>query len=115
MDAQSPEGFAAQEEAGYLVAFDTTLTRELELEGLARDLVRGVQDARKKAGFEVQDRIALHLDLQGDAREAAEAWQEYLMSETLAETLVFAAADGFEADVEGGKAYLERLETVSHN
>ncbi|MBZ9751157.1 isoleucine--tRNA ligase [Deinococcus sp. HMF7604] len=115
VDAKSPEGFAAQEEAGYLVAFDTTLTRELELEGLARDLVRGVQDARKKAGFEVQDRIALHLDLTGTAREAAEAWQEYLMSETLAETLVFGVADGFAAEVEGGTAYLEKLEVVSHN
>ncbi|MFC4636790.1 isoleucine--tRNA ligase [Deinococcus hohokamensis] len=110
VDAKSPEGFAAQEEAGYLVAFDTTLTRELELEGLARDLVRGVQDGRKKAGFEVSDRISLHLDLSGDAREAAEVWQEYLMSETLAETLVFGAAEGFVADVEGGAAYLERLE-----
>jgi isoleucyl-tRNA synthetase len=110
VDAQSPEGYAAQEEAGYLVAFDTTLTRELELEGLARDLVRGIQDGRKRAGFEVQDRITLHLDLQGDARAAAEAWQEYLMSETLAETLVFGEASGFRAEVEGGAAYLERLE-----
>ncbi|ACO46072.1 isoleucine--tRNA ligase [Deinococcus deserti] len=110
VDARSPEGFAAQEEAGYLVAFDTQLTRELELEGLARDLVRGIQDGRKKAGFEVSDRITLHLDLTGDAREAAEAWQEYLMSETLTESLVFGAAEGFAAEVEGGTAYLERLE-----
>ncbi|MCD0174843.1 isoleucine--tRNA ligase [Deinococcus sp. 14RED07] len=115
IDLQVPDGYKAEYDNGILVAFDTTLTRELELEGLARDLVRGVQDARKKAGFEVQDRIALHLDLSGDAREAAEVWQEYLSSETLAETLVFGAGGGFEADVEGGKAYLERLETVSHN
>ncbi|WP_425147426.1 isoleucine--tRNA ligase [Deinococcus sp.] len=115
VDAKSPEGFAALEEAGYLVAFDTALTRELVLEGLARDLVRGIQDGRKKAGFEVQDRITLHLDLQGDAREAAEAWQEYLMSETLAESLEFGTAAGFEAELEGGKAYLERVEAVSHN
>ena len=98
------------EEAGYLVAFDTQLTRELELEGLARDLVRGIQDGRKKAGFEVQDRITLHLELSGDARAAAEAWQDYLKSETLAETLVFGAASGFAAQVEGGAAYLEKLE-----
>ena len=98
------------EEAGYLVAFDTTLTRELELEGLARDLVRGIQDGRKKAGFEVSDRITLHLELSGDAREAAEAWQEYLMSETLDETLSFGRARGFAAEVEGGTAYLEKLE-----
>ncbi|MFD1730439.1 class I tRNA ligase family protein [Deinococcus malanensis] len=110
VDARSPEGFAAQEEAGYLVAFDTQLTRELELEGLARDLVRGIQDGRKKAGFEVSDRITLHLDLTGDTREAAEVWQEYLMSETLTEALVFGVAEGFAAEVEGGTAYLERLD-----
>lgn len=110
VDARSPEGMAAQEEAGYLVAFDTTLTRELELEGLARDLVRGIQDGRKKADFQVSDRITLHLDLTGDAREAAEVWQEYLMSETLAETLVFGRSDDFAADVEGGTAFLARVE-----
>ena len=115
VDARSPEGFAAMEEAGYLVAFDTTLTHELRLEGLARDLVRGIQDGRKKAGFEVQDRITLHLDLTGEAREAAEAWQEYLMSETLAEDLRFGTASGFEAELEGGKAYLEKVEVSSHN
>ena len=115
VDARSPEGFAAMEEAGYLVAFDTTLTYELRLEGLARDLVRGIQDGRKKAGFEVQDRITLHFDLTGEAREAAEAWQEYLMSETLAEDLRFGTASGFEAELEGGKAYLEKVEVSSHN
>ncbi|THF88338.1 isoleucine--tRNA ligase [Deinococcus sp. KSM4-11] len=110
VDAKSPDGYAAMEEAGYLVAFDTTLTRELELEGLARDLVRGVQEGRKQAGFQVSDRITLHLDVTGDALAAAEAWQEYLMSETLAETLVFGTADGHRAEVEGGAAYLERVE-----
>lgn len=110
VDAKSPEGYAAMEEAGYLVAFDTTLTRELELEGLARDLVRGIQDARKQAGFEVSDRITVHLQLEGDARAAAEAWQKYLMSETLAESLIFGEATGYKAEVEGGVAYLEKLE-----
>ncbi len=110
VDAMSPEGFAAQEEEGYLVAFDTQLTHELVLEGLSRDLVRGIQDGRKRAGFDVSDRITLHLDLSGQAREAAEAWQDYLMSETLAESLVFGAAEGFKVEVEGGNAYLEKLE-----
>ncbi|WP_407570618.1 isoleucine--tRNA ligase [Deinococcus altitudinis] len=115
VDAKSPEGFAAMEEAGYLVAFDTTLTHELKLEGLARDLVRGIQDGRKKAGFEVQDRITLHLELEGDALEAATVWEEYLKSETLAEALVFGTASGYEAELEGGRAYLEKIELISHN
>lgn len=113
VDAQSPEGYAASEENGYLVAFDITLTHELELEGLARDLVRGIQDGRKKAGFEVSDRIRLTLHLEGMAREAAEAWRESLMNETLATELVLVETaeghEGFATEIEGGTAYLVKL------
>ncbi|THF68666.1 isoleucine--tRNA ligase [Deinococcus sp. Arct2-2] len=108
VDARSPEGVAAAESDGYLVAFDTALTRELVLEGLARNLVRGVQEARKAAGFQVQDRIALALALDGDARDAAEAWQDFIAGETLATSLSYGVAEGFEAEVEGGKAYLTK-------
>ncbi|WP_027460296.1 isoleucine--tRNA ligase [Deinococcus murrayi] len=109
VDAKAPEGVAAAEDAGFLVAFDTTLTRELVLEGLARDLVRGIQEARKAAGFEVQDRIRLALALEGDAREAAEVWRDFIAGEVLAEELTFGAGEGgFAAEVEGGTAYLTR-------
>ncbi|MDO9396298.1 MAG: isoleucine--tRNA ligase [Herbiconiux sp.] len=47
--------------AGGFVLLDTTMTPELEGEGLARDVIRAVQDARKSAGFDVSDRIALDL------------------------------------------------------
>ena len=40
---------------------DTTTTPELEAEGLARDVIRAVQDTRKAAGFDVSDRIRLRL------------------------------------------------------
>ncbi|ADV67458.1 isoleucine--tRNA ligase [Deinococcus maricopensis] len=109
VDASAPEGLAAAEDGGFLVAFDTQLTRELVLEGLARDVVRGVQEARKAAGFEVQDRIRVAFDLSGDAREAAEAWQAYIAEETLAEAVSFEAGDGFEATVEGGRVFLTRV------
>lgn len=114
VDAQSPAGLAAAEDAGYLVAFDTALTRDLVLEGLARDLVRGVQDARKRAGFEVSDRISLTLSLDGDAREAAQAWRDLIAAETLAQHLDIvegAVVDeaAFTAEVEGGTAVLTRL------
>jgi len=109
VDAKSAEGYAAAEEGGFLVAFDTTLTRELVLEGIARDLVRGIQDGRKRAGFDVSDRIMVRLDVQGDTREAAEAWQKLIASETLADEFVFGAGEGFEVEVEGGRAFLVRL------
>jgi isoleucyl-tRNA synthetase len=65
----SPESSAAEAHstalallpAGGFVLLDTTLTPELEGEGLARDVIRAVQDARKSAGFAVSDRIALDL------------------------------------------------------
>jgi isoleucyl-tRNA synthetase len=109
VDAKAPEGVAAAEDAGFLVAFDTALTRDLVLEGLARDLVRGIQEARKAAGFEVQDRIRLALDLAGDAREAASVWRDFIAGEVLASELSFGAGEGFSAEVEGGKAYLTRV------
>ncbi|TFB97777.1 isoleucine--tRNA ligase [Cryobacterium adonitolivorans] len=46
---------------GGFVLLETTTTPELEAEGLARDLIRAVQDTRKSAGFEVSDRIRLDL------------------------------------------------------
>jgi isoleucyl-tRNA synthetase len=53
--------------SGGFVLLDTTLTPELEAEGLARDVIRAVQDARKSAGFDVSDRIALDLVFFSDA------------------------------------------------
>ena len=59
--------------AGGFVLLDTTLTPSLEAEGLARDVIRAVQDARKSAGFDVSDRIALDLVFFGDEDAAAVA------------------------------------------
>jgi isoleucyl-tRNA synthetase len=89
VDAKSPEGLAAVEQDGFLVAFDTKLTRELVLEGLARDLVRTVQQARKDAGFDVSDRIELRAKLEGDTLEAARVFESYLTGETLTVKLEF--------------------------
>lgn len=55
------EGFNIETEAGLLVALDTVITPELELEGEARDLVRQIQDLRKAAKYHVSDRIKIAL------------------------------------------------------
>jgi isoleucyl-tRNA synthetase len=55
------EGFAVSRESGEVVALDLTLSDELRKRGLARDVVRLVQDLRKTSGLEVSDRIRLHL------------------------------------------------------
>lgn len=109
IDVKAPDGIAAAEDSGFLVAFDTELTHELRLEGLARDLVRKVQEARKAAGFKVEDRIHLSLDISGEVLEAAEVWQEYIAGEVLAAEFAIGPGEGFAAELESGRAFLRQL------
>jgi isoleucyl-tRNA synthetase len=94
IETASAEGFASAEEGGYLVGLDTTLTAELRSEGLARELVRAVQEARKQAGLEVADRIVLEIEGDGDVTEVLRRYRGYLMSETLASRWERPAAEG---------------------
>ncbi len=66
------------------VVLDTHLKPELEAEGVARDVVRAVQQARKDAGLEVSDRIGLTLTVDDASFDAVLAHQELIMAETLA-------------------------------
>jgi isoleucyl-tRNA synthetase len=84
IETSSAEGYACAEDAGYLTALDTTLTDELIDEGVAREIVRSVQDARKQAGLEVSDRIVLGVSGSAGVEKALLAHRDYLMSETLA-------------------------------
>ncbi|MEO7122020.1 MAG: isoleucine--tRNA ligase [Lacisediminihabitans sp.] len=79
---------------GSFVLLDTVMTPDLEAEGLARDLVRAIQDTRKSAGLDVSDRIALSLYF-GSAHEyaAVEPFAGMIAQETLAEALTLVPAD----------------------
>lgn len=70
--------------AGGFVVLDTTVTPELAAEGLARDLVRAVQQARRDAGLDVSDRIALVLGGSTAVQEAARTHEALIAGETLA-------------------------------
>ncbi len=79
------------------VLLDTTTTPELEAEGLARDVIRAVQDTRKAAGFDVSDRIRLQLlfDDDDDARAVASAFDAVqVAAETLALDFAVVAPGG---------------------
>jgi isoleucyl-tRNA synthetase len=76
---------AADEEC--VVALDTRLTRELIHEGMARDFVRYVQDLRKKANFNIADRIIVHYGPEGEAVDAIAGHADYIRQETLAAVL----------------------------
>ena len=74
-----------------LVVLDTNVTPELAAEGLAKDVVRLVQQARREAGLEVSDRIALTLDAPAEVLDAVRAHQEFLAGEVLASSVSYAA------------------------
>ena len=78
------EGWGVKAEGGLTLALELAITPELRLEGLARDLVRLVQDARKAAGLEVSDRIELGLRTSGEPAEALSLHRDYVAGETLA-------------------------------
>ncbi len=84
IETSSAEGFACAEDSGYLTELDTTLTDELIDEGVAREIVRSVQDARKQAGLQVSDRISLGVSGSDAVEKALRAHRDYVMTETLA-------------------------------
>ena len=84
IETSSAEGFACGEDGGYLTALDTSLDEGLLREGIARELVRTVQDARKQAGLEVSDRIVLGVSGSAGVMASLAEYRDYLMAETLA-------------------------------
>jgi len=75
---------AAVLRGGEVVLLDTALDDALRAEGFARDVVRAVQDARKAAGLQVADRIALVLTVPAERVDALTAHAEMVARETLA-------------------------------
>ncbi len=67
-----------------VVALDTAVERDQELEGLAREIVNRIQKFRKDLQLNLADRIQLELQLDGDLREAAEKFSAYIQEQTLA-------------------------------
>jgi isoleucyl-tRNA synthetase len=69
------------------VVLDTQLTQELRREGLAREVVRRIQGARKDAGYNIEDRIEVRYRAAGELAEAIADWSEHISQETLAVSL----------------------------
>jgi isoleucyl-tRNA synthetase len=84
---QAKEGFQAAAEHGQVVVLDTTVTRELRHEGLAREFVNRVQKARKDMNLAFEQRVHIDHDAQGELAEALTAHKEYVQGETLALSL----------------------------
>ena len=80
----SKEGYNVGMENNNFVILDTTLTEELTLEGIAREMVSKVQQLRKNKDFNVADRINLYYKGDEEFNKALAMFEEYVKSETLA-------------------------------
>jgi isoleucyl-tRNA synthetase len=89
---------------GGFVVLDTVLTPELEAEGVARDLVRAVQQARRDAGLEVSDRITLTITADATAGVAARTHADLIQKETLATSLEVRESDVAQPVIELSRA-----------
>jgi isoleucyl-tRNA synthetase len=71
------------------VTLDTNITDGLRLEWIAREMSRKVNDLRRQAKLQVEDRIVLHVDATDDAARAVDDLRDWLMGETLATEIAF--------------------------
>ena len=78
-------GHAVGRDAGAIVALETKVTPELELEGLARELAHHLNNLRKEAGLEISDRIALRYS--GPISRAFERYGDFIAQEALATSI----------------------------
>jgi isoleucyl-tRNA synthetase len=81
---KAPEGYSVEREGAHAVALDLTIDESLLREGRSREIVHAVQNARKSAGFEVEDRIELVLEGDAALMDAAREHEAYVGGETLA-------------------------------
>ncbi len=90
-------GYAAANDKGVVVVLATELTPELVAEGLARDLIRAIQDRRKETGCEFTDRIEIGIESDDPlVRQAVEQFGDYIAGETLADNVQQKAIAGVE-------------------
>jgi isoleucyl-tRNA synthetase len=83
------EGYEVEAQAGHAVALQLELDDELRREGLAREIVHAVQNARKEAGLDISDRIELGLGGDEELLDAARAHEPYVAGEVLATAVAY--------------------------
>jgi len=102
MVLQPLEGYQVERAGTHAVALNLELDDELRREGLAREVVHAIQNARKAAGLNVEDRISLTLGGDDELLAAVRAHQEYVTGETLATSLILDGAGAEQAaEIEG--------------
>lgn len=96
-------GWLVANEGRLTVALDITVTEELRLEGLARELVNRIQNIRKSSGFEITDKILIKISDNEDIKKTIDIWRDYINVQTLSQGIEAVSLSGMgqEADIDG--------------
>ncbi|MDI9386569.1 MAG: DUF5915 domain-containing protein, partial [Spirochaetota bacterium] len=92
------------------VALDSEITEDLQMEGMVRDLVRGIQNLRKESGFDVTDRIELLVHGPESLKKAFDVFSDYIASETLATKIEWQALSTSTSIEAGDTAWEVKIE-----
>jgi isoleucyl-tRNA synthetase len=103
VDKEAKAGFASASGGGLTVALNTDITPELEQEGWVREVIRAVQDTRKKLDLPIEKRVDLILDVDADLEAALRAFDNVLKENVLVNQVKFGQAKGMETVQAGEK------------
>ena len=95
IETAQTEGYVTETEGETSVVLDTNLTPELIEEGFVREIISKIQTMRKEAGFEVMDKICVYVKDNEKISDIIKAHQDEIMTEVLAEKIVFDEAEGY--------------------
>ncbi|MEK4250474.1 isoleucine--tRNA ligase [Paenibacillus sp. FSL W7-1287] len=96
VEKKAKSGFASASGSGVTVALNTDITPELEQEGWVREVIRAVQDTRKKLDLPIEKRIELVLDVDNELKAALEAFSEVLRDNVLLQSVSYQKVDHME-------------------
>ncbi|MCQ6558248.1 isoleucine--tRNA ligase [Paenibacillus mendelii] len=103
VEKQAKSGFASASGYQLTVALNTDITPELEQEGLVREVIRAVQDTRKKLDLPIEKRVNLVLQVDEDLRSALQAFEAVLFENVLLSGVEYGSREGMEQVALGDK------------
>nr|WP_206765682.1 isoleucine--tRNA ligase [Paenibacillus dendritiformis] len=109
VEKQAKAGFASASGYQMTVALNTEITPELEQEGWVREVVRAIQDTRKKLDLPIEKRVDLVIDADAELTAAIQAFDATLRDNVLVNSVTFGAVEGMDAIEVGSKTIRVRI------
>lgn len=112
VERQVKEGLIAANQGTITIALDTALSEELQIEGLAREVINKINTMRREGGFDVTDRVHVKIETTDRVRKCFEMFGDMINGEVLALSVDFSPCEGTEWDLNGEPAKIALIKHV---